>query len=403
MPSTIDFSLSSKSANMKRKQSSPLTSAQSLLAALGKPGQRGYNAPPSSYAAPAASYTPSIASSDESHETSNFYPDSSTRGARSVSNSTTTTAASIYGRAASVGAPVAIRRPDDVYRLVRERLAAWSYLMQWYNGDSPWLNTVHVSRTALEATLGPKVLDMRARQEYALGLSLAALFDITGATDYLRAVSKLLDEWEQWAETAASKGVVVGPIRNFFRPQRAKPRPSVATNTATAEVTLAPVDAQSESFLVLAVMPFTPDYFQVHASTCSIIRDVYKKVLGMLLPPSRGQRPADPGAGTLLHPSTLILGTALDGSQVEVASDAAIVGGELPHDRTLTGEGQKLAPSVVDLLVKVDARLKKHYAALVRDGDVLARKVLDEEMERLTASLTGGTSLRYTVAAVEAK
>lgn len=130
---------------------------------------------------------------------------------------------------------------------------------------------------------------------------------------------------------------------------------------------------------------------------------MYKKVLGMLLPPSRGQRPTDPGAGTLLHPSTLILGTALDGSQVEVAGDAAIVGGELPHDRTLTGEGQKLAPSVVDLLVKVDARLKKHYAALVRDGDLLARKVLDEEMERLTASLTGGTSLRYTVAAVEAK
>lgn len=30
--------------------------------------------------------------------------------------------------------PRAVRRVEDVYALVRDRLIAWSYLMQWYNG-----------------------------------------------------------------------------------------------------------------------------------------------------------------------------------------------------------------------------------------------------------------------------
>lgn len=27
-----------------------------------------------------------------------------------------------------------IRRPDDVFRVVKERLFSWSYMMQWYQG-----------------------------------------------------------------------------------------------------------------------------------------------------------------------------------------------------------------------------------------------------------------------------
>lgn len=78
--------------------------------------------------------------------------------------------------------------------------------------DIPWLNTVHVARSALEAALGPKQLDTLARQEYALGLSLAALFDISGAPDFLRATYQLMGEWEQWSEQSANSGKVVGPI-----------------------------------------------------------------------------------------------------------------------------------------------------------------------------------------------
>lgn len=113
-----------------------------------------------------------------------------------------------------------------MYHLVRDRLTAWSYLMQFYNGyvevdvdadssDLPWLNCVHVGRASLESALGSKQLDTLARQEYALGLSLAALFDISGAGDFLRAINKLFDEWESWTETGGTKGNYAAPIVSY--------------------------------------------------------------------------------------------------------------------------------------------------------------------------------------------
>jgi hypothetical protein len=32
------------------------------------------------------------------------------------------------------GSQRVIKRPEDVFRLVRDRLFGWSYLMQWYEG-----------------------------------------------------------------------------------------------------------------------------------------------------------------------------------------------------------------------------------------------------------------------------
>lgn len=88
------------------------------------------------------------------------------------------------------------------------------------------------------------------------------------------------------------------------------------------------------------------------------MRDVYKKLLAMILPPTRGVL-QNPAAGTLLHPSTLVLLGPNDGSgpPVDVASDANLLG-EMPNGLTLVGEGQKLTPAVIDLLLKVDAKLK---------------------------------------------
>lgn len=145
-------------------------------------------------------------------------------------------------------------------------------------------------------------------------------------------------------------------------------------------------------------MPFTPDYFQVHASTCSIVRDVYKKLLAMVLPATRGGRSMDLGGSTLLHPSTLVLLGPNDGNgqASEIVSDAALLGSaEMPSHLTLVGEGQKLTPQVIELLLRVDARLKKHYAALLHDGDTIARKVLDDQIAAVTASLGGEPPMQY--------
>jgi hypothetical protein len=52
----------------------------------------------------------------------------------------------------------------------------------------------------VEKELGPGKLDLRARNYFILGTSLAMLFDITVASDFLRALTRLLEEWEYYCE-----------------------------------------------------------------------------------------------------------------------------------------------------------------------------------------------------------
>ena len=92
----------------------------------------------------------------------------------------------------------------------------------------------------------------------------------------------------------------------------------------------------------------------------------------------------------------------------------ALVAGELPPDRILIGDGQKLTPTVIDLFTKVDTKLRvsdppkishcpdelmvqKHFSILLREGDTLARRVLDDELAALTMSLTHGPPLKFDV------
>lgn len=72
--------------------------------------------------------------------------------------------------------------------------------------DVSWFNTVTIPASAIESHLGAK-LDSRSRNFLILGASLATLFDITVMADFMKAVIRLLDEWEAWTEGGA-KGVV---------------------------------------------------------------------------------------------------------------------------------------------------------------------------------------------------
>lgn len=77
----------------------------------------------------------------------------------------------------------------------------------------------------------------------------------------------------------------------------------------------------------------------------------------------------------------------------------AHVAGELPENQVLVGDGQKLTPQVVELFIKVDSRLKKHFSILSREGDALARKVLDDELALITSSLKTGAPLKFDMTA----
>lgn len=66
--------------------------------------------------------------------------------------------------------------------------------------DTHWFNTVKIPRTTTEAHLGPKALESRARNFFILGISLGLVFDIANGSDFLKAVNRVLDEWETMGE-----------------------------------------------------------------------------------------------------------------------------------------------------------------------------------------------------------
>ena len=82
--------------------------------------------------------------------------------------------------------------------------------------DIHWFNTVKISRSAVEAALGPSKVDQRARQFFILGASLSPLFDIASATDFFKALLKLLEDWDSWLEgVGANKGMVGSHASNL--------------------------------------------------------------------------------------------------------------------------------------------------------------------------------------------
>nr|XP_019009650.1 uncharacterized protein I206_05209 [Kwoniella pini CBS 10737]OCF48431.1 hypothetical protein I206_05209 [Kwoniella pini CBS 10737] len=335
-----------------------------------------------------------------------------------------------------------LRRPEDVFKLVRERIMSWSYLCEWYQGDTHWLNTVRIPRSTLEQSIGPKQLENRARNFYILGISLSALFDIPSSNEFLKALIKLLEEWEGFSDSSGGKGV-----KNLFRGQRGN-RKVTAGGTVMSD--FASGMDSTESYLMNVNMPFVLDFYQTHSNLCSIIRDIYKKLLGMFLPSSPSSSlPTNPNSKSLLHPSTIIQSAPLEipfgnfgptpkspaasiatatfsnqqhqmtspiseghaGSQGYFGGTAAptfnpnhhisqsqgidalqlFIAGELPSDRTLVGDGQKLTPQVVEMFGKVDTKLKKQFSALLREGDTLAKKVIDDELAMILDSLNPGS------------
>jgi hypothetical protein len=85
---------------------------------------------------------------------------------------------------------------------------------RWRPRDIHWLQTVKIPRSTIEAALGAKQLESRARNFLVLGMSLAPLFDIANVHEFLRALTRVLDEWESFAEGGGGKVVRDEPWRS---------------------------------------------------------------------------------------------------------------------------------------------------------------------------------------------
>jgi hypothetical protein len=267
-----------------------------------------------------------------------------------------------------------------------------------------WLNTIKVPLSTIEAAIGATKMDHRARHFFILGTSLSPLFDISGALEYLRAILKLLDEWEGIGDGGANKVVSTSTRSRDVQLKQISEKlvqgskvKEVSYRPNPNETLLHPARTLAERPFYQS-QPFPPDFYTIHATTCSILRDIYKKCLSQILPPPPGSQthqtpiprppppvftsndPADPNR--LFHPSTFIgsavshdvhEGGSLDygtgngrvGPGVQMDAFQAFLIGELGEGKTLVGDGQNLTPQVVETFLKVDLKLRVRVFHLV--------------------------------------
>ncbi|WVQ81570.1 hypothetical protein IAT38_003694 [Cryptococcus sp. DSM 104549] len=390
--------------------------------------------------------------SHSSHAPSSFIAPG---GGRSSSASLSTHSSSLSKDKRGEKERVVFGSREEAFALFLGRIKRWNFMRRWYQGEVLWCESVLIPRPYLEASLGPKHIETRARNFYMLGISLSALFDLTQANEFLKALSRLLDEWEAWTEgSSGGKGV-----KNLFRGPRSGRR-------ATGGVSdFSPSGDLSESLLMVMNLPFTPDFYEVHSTLCSIILDIYRKLIGNLQPlpsslststsssQSRSfHTPSGPSAsassptyGNLHHPSVILRSVPLPNStptqseagnprspgasslatatlssqhghsyagyglmspQSQTLRPAAedvddedplkpYIMGERPADRVIVGDGQAMG-DVAKLYSDVDQKLKKIIASLTREADAIAKRVVDDQLATLRRSLDpGGKAIRY--------
>lgn len=244
----------------------------------------------------------------------------------------------------------------SIHELATKRIATLDYLRRAHEGRVFWFNTHLFTRNSLTLSIysDPKKLAKRARQLFLLGNSLPAVLDLgtSSASDYLRALTLLLAEWETYVASApgggrrdhagsislaASAGAasVRGVTKLFSRPHKPRRGSSAADHSLVLERTrshsggaedAAPLPllpavaaaqmvgggggggggvggvalAEEEAYVYLALpaLPFDLDYFETFATLCDVLIDAYTKVLMLVgRGPEVGAGPPDAKGG----------------------------------------------------------------------------------------------------------
>ncbi|ELU43984.1 hypothetical protein AG1IA_01965 [Rhizoctonia solani AG-1 IA] len=254
-----------------------------------------------------------------------------------------------------------------------------------------------------------------------LCMSLSALFEVQNtqitnpptASDFLRSLLGTLSEFDQFVGSGAEKaglGMMMGLVdaeargkmRNLFRANKVVRRPGAAGNSE-----LAANDSSSDhSYLLFPSLPFLLDYFQVLPTFCDILIALYHRLAHLLgtnpsatatapfafLP--HPSPPPDASAGPMYSNAPGICGTigGLPGSDLwsllnaGLGRDPGMVGaglGQMVGSAGNQGDTIQWTPSLLEMVVKIDAKVKKTLSILLKELDAIARDSIRDELASL--------------------
>ncbi|KAK9894008.1 hypothetical protein P389DRAFT_146974 [Cystobasidium minutum MCA 4210] len=252
---------------------------------------------------------------------------------------------------------------ENLRYMLQKRIATFSYLKRAHEGRVHLFNTILLQREELDAVFTNTKMAKRTVRFAVLGMSLSALLDIGAAHDFLRGLLSLLSE----IDTVTDENFKAR-TKNLFK-TGSKKRPS-----GTTDYPLSVQESGDPSYLFSPNIPFDLDYFQVLFTLCDILAEVYSKILSFIGPSTSTGASSFPGFPQ--PPST----TATQVSINAVPS----------ADRR---QGVGLSPMLLDVVMKIDTRLKKIITFLTKELEGVARNSIKDELVYVGESISSGGSL----------
>lgn len=308
-------------------------------------------------------------------------------------------------------------------QLMHKRLESWTYLKRVYAADQStlWFNTVALSRQDIEGQLtkpgspSSGMLQKRTLRFMVLGLNLSPLLDQSSSADFFKGLLSLSQDFDQLSDdsllkprmvrTASSLVCLCGdsdcvrlwrrnPSSSLARGMsgRGQARPALsappkASQTMQPRISTARIlcALQSPSFktrpfahLVFHMKPFDLDYFQTFFTLADIFVEIYAKILSYIGPAPSSPNPSLSQSRSNAHvppmsPANLTVPQSQSQSQQQSSSSSS----------------SSLSPPMVDIISKIDAKLRKVPNAILKELDGLARQCIRDELAGLDQALCG--------------
>ncbi|KIY68426.1 hypothetical protein CYLTODRAFT_489801 [Cylindrobasidium torrendii FP15055 ss-10] len=259
--------------------------------------------------------------------------------------------------------------------LVQKRIITLTYMRNMYEGQSHWFHTIFLSQEDLEREFNNAEMKKRTWRFTVLGMSLSSLLDIHNPPDLYRNLIGTLTEWEQAKEENTTNSKLRQAPKKLFRNR-------ASGGKRPAELYL---DAAGDSsYLITPTIPFQLDYHHTLIALLDVLSEVYSKIsrtLGISPFPRMmgplGPLSPHPGVADLVEPGDDLF-TIVHPSTAAPAAPPPVAAG----------------PDT-DVILKIDAKLRKITGTLLKELDHLARNVIQDELASLDPRLDfnlGGAS-----------
>ncbi|KIJ23959.1 hypothetical protein M422DRAFT_217358 [Sphaerobolus stellatus SS14] len=272
--------------------------------------------------------------------------------------------------------------------MVQKRIVTLTYMRNTHEGKRHWFHTILITRAELEKVFSNSAMRKRTYRFAILAMSLSNLFDIPTPNDFLKGVLLTLSEYDSMQDENYKPKMA---SRRFFRSKPPK-RQGTINDYSVAE--------SETSYLVSPHIPFPLDYHQTLLSLLDILSELYHKIARILGPSPFQPNPSSSSAasvsaasisssgghmmgplGTLSpHPGVTFLFSGDEGIDPSLLSIAM---GNSPSGYMLGNTSTQWTPTMGEMFMKIDSKLKKITSLLLKELDQFARNNIKDELASL--------------------